>query len=37
MDQVSLHLVDLIIFATYMVATMALGFWVARDRPVVDR
>ncbi|EEF61449.1 sodium:solute symporter [Pedosphaera parvula] len=30
MDQVHLHLLDLIIFAVYMVATMALGFWVAR-------
>src|SRR3954447_5636068 len=30
MSQVHLHPLDLIIFAAYMVATMALGFWVAR-------
>ena len=27
---VSLHFVDLAVFVTYMVATVALGFWVAR-------
>ena len=27
---VSLHLVDLSVFVLYMVATVALGFWVAR-------
>src|SRR6476660_6372298 len=30
MSQVPLHPLDLIIFAAYMVATIALGFWVAR-------
>src|SRR4051812_47019022 len=29
-NQVNLHAIDLIIFVVYMVATMALGFWVAR-------
>src|SRR5437588_9228065 len=28
--QVSLHLIDLAVFALYMVVTIALGFWVAR-------
>lgn len=28
--QVSLHFIDLAVFALYMVATIALGFWVAR-------
>ncbi|MGI8966730.1 MAG: sodium:solute symporter family transporter, partial [Limisphaerales bacterium] len=29
-DQVHLHAADLIIFVLYMVATVSLGFWVAR-------
>src|SRR4051794_17908069 len=29
-NQVNLHAIDLIIFVVYMVATMTLGFWVAR-------
>ena len=29
-DQVSLHLIDLAVFALYMVVAVGLGLWVAR-------